>query len=247
MGLRAKMKRAFNKTSENEERIPLNTLRAVSDRPTTRRRKPNTNSSQRSRKPAFSTQRLRKAAEDTYPETRPRTGKPSPPMSRKEYREYLAKLEWVSPEFLAEPWVENDYMGLRKDPQWVTQTWNGWAEERFILEILEWASNVSSPPPPEQDSSYTDEPPTPEEAAAAVEADVADLWPRFTPRVAAKPLKSYAAALKTKAAAEFGPRFGGNAWVPTKIHVKTDHLPAAERPLRRPAEGRFLSRGTVRR
>ncbi|KAF6815198.1 hypothetical protein CSOJ01_03650 [Colletotrichum sojae] len=181
MGLRDKMKRTFNKTSDNEERMPLNALRAS---------------------------------------------------------------------FLAEPWVENDYMGLRKDRQWVTLTWNGWAEERFILEILEWASNVSSPPPPEQDSSCTDEPPTPQEAAAAVEAeeaDVADLWPRFTPQVSAKPPKSYAAALKTKAAADFGPRFGGNAWVPTKIHVKTDVLPAAERPLRKPAEGRFLSRGTVTR
>ncbi|KAF6835655.1 hypothetical protein CPLU01_04125 [Colletotrichum plurivorum] len=243
------MKRAFNKTFDNEERMPLNTLRAVSDRPTTKRRKPNTNSGQRRRNPAFSTNQLLEAAEKTYPGTRPGTGKPSPSIDRNWYGKYLADLDWVSPEFLAEPWVKNDYMGLRKDPQWVTQTWNGWAEERFILEILEWASNVSSPPPPEQDSSYTDEPPTPEEAAAALEAeeaDVADLWPRFTPRVAAKPPKSYAAALKMKATAEFGSRFGGNAWVLTKIHVKTDVLPAAGGPLRRPAEGRFLSRGTVR-
>lgn len=248
MGLIAKMKRAFNKTPDNEERIPLQTLRAVSDGLTTRRRKPTTDSAQPRRNPAFSTNQLLEAAEETYPETRPGT------IDRKKYREYLAELNWVSREFLAEPWVEQDWMGIRKDPVWVMQTSNGRAEERFILSILEWAGNVSSPPPPEQDSTYTDEPPTPEEAAAAAEAEEADLavsWPRFVgnPRVSAKPSKSHEAALKTEEAdvADFRPRFTGNPWVPVKRYMKTDLLLVAERPLSRPAEGRFLSKGTVRR
>lgn len=199
MGFGNNIKGALRGKSGNQENIPLQNLRSVSDGPTTPYPR---NSAMRNKKGRSSA----RAPRGTNNKNAPNYGIEEDWWNDPDaYGKWIAKQPWfaLDREWLAQDWVAQDWYHMRENPEHVRREWGAYIREYQKLKVMQWSSQVTGPPPPEDGWTYTD-PPKADEVDAA-DKDAAgkteevfggDMENTASPTISPQPCRRYAEVLK---------------------------------------------------